>query len=341
MRGLDRATAFIRAHHGAHAGRIRGMLYPLQVDTCSPELFRATRKAADELGVGISTHVGQNLVEFHEILRRHGKTPVELLDESGLLGPGTILGHCLMTTAHRLAALPAGRDLDILARSGVTVAHCPLVFARRGNALESFHRYRAAGVNVGLGTDTYPRDLISEMRWASLLCKVVEHDFTVATAAEVFDAATLAGARALRRDDIGRLAPGSPGRHRHRRLAIAAHRPVPRPHQGPRQLRHRRRRGDGDRGRAHRRGGRARARRGRGGHPRGGAARGGPALGHHAASGTGSASRPISSRPRRSPRWRPTSDEDGTRSAELNQLVRSFALTRSTGRRVGAPGVAG
>ena len=114
-----------------------------------------------------------------------------------------------MTTAHRLAALPAGRDLEILARSGVTVAHCPLVFARRGNALESFHRYRAAGVNVGLGTDTYPRDLISEMRWASLLCKVVEHDFTVATAAEVFDAATLAGARALGRDDIGRLAPGA------------------------------------------------------------------------------------------------------------------------------------
>jgi len=209
VRGLERARAFIGEHHGAHGGRIRGMLYPLQVDTCRPELFRATRKVADELGVGVSTHVGQNLVEFHEMLRRHGKTPVELLADTGLLGPGTILGHCLMTTAHRLAALPGGRDLEILARSGVTVAHCPLVFARRGNALESFHRYRAAGVNVGLGTDTYPRDLISEMRWASLVCKVIERDFTVATAAEVFDAATLAGARALGRDDIGRLAPGA------------------------------------------------------------------------------------------------------------------------------------
>jgi cytosine/adenosine deaminase-related metal-dependent hydrolase len=208
-RGLERAKAFIRAHHGSHGDRIRGMLYPLQVDTCSPELFRATRKAADELGVGIETHVGQNVVEFHEMLRRHGKTPVELLADTGLLGPDTILGHCLMTTSHRLAALPGGRDLEILAESGATVAHCPLVFARRGNALESFHRYRAAGINVGLGTDTYPRDLISEMRWASLLCKVMEHDFTVATAADVFDAATVAGARALRRDDIGRLAPGA------------------------------------------------------------------------------------------------------------------------------------
>lgn len=209
LRGLERAKQFIRTHHGAHGGRVQGMLYPLQVDTCSPELFRATRKAADELGVGIETHVGQNLLEFHEILRRHGKTPVELLADTGLLGPDTILGHCIISTAHRLAALPGGRDLEILARSGASVAHCPLVFARRGNALESFHRYRAAGVNVGLGTDTYPRDLISEMRWASLICKVVEHDFTVATSADVFTAATLGGARALRRDDLGRIAPGA------------------------------------------------------------------------------------------------------------------------------------
>ena len=209
FRGLDRARAFIERHHGAHGDRVRGMLFPLQVDTCSAELLRATRKAADELGVGIEIHAGQNLLEFHEMLRRHGRTPVEFLADCGLLGADAILGHCIVSTAHRLAALPQGRDLELLAASGATVAHCPLVFARRGNALESFHRYRAAGINVGLGTDTYPRDLISEMRWASLLCKVVEHDFTLATSADVFSAATLGGARALGRADLGRLAPGA------------------------------------------------------------------------------------------------------------------------------------
>lgn len=207
--GLERAKEFIRTYGGAHGDRLRGMLYPYQVDTCSAELLRATRQAADELGVGIEIHAGQNLLEFHEILRRHRKTPVEFLEDVGLLGPDAILGHCMISTAHHLAALPAGRDLEILARTHTTVAHCPLVFARRGNALESFHRFRAAGVNVGLGTDTYPRDLVSEMRWASLLCKVVDHDFTVATAGDVLNAATLAGARALRRDDLGRLCPGS------------------------------------------------------------------------------------------------------------------------------------
>ena len=207
--GLESAKAFIRTHDGAHGGRVRGMLFPMQIDTCSPALLRATRAAADELGVGIEIHAGQNLLEFHEILRRHGKTPVELLADTGILGPDAIVGHCIISTAHHLAALPAGRDVEILVRTGATIAHCPLVFARRGNALESFHRFRAAGVNVALGTDTYPRDLISEMRWATLLCKVVEHDFTVATAGEALTAATLAGARALRRDDLGRLAPGA------------------------------------------------------------------------------------------------------------------------------------
>jgi len=209
LRGLERARRFIERHHGAHGGRIRGMLFPLQVDTCSPDLLRATRKTADELSVGIEIHAGQNLLEFHEMLRRHGLTPVELLADTGLLGRDAILGHCIISTAHRLAALPQGRDLELLAASGTSVAHCPLVFARRGNALESFHSYRGAGVNVGLGTDTYPRDLISEMRWASLVCKIVEHDFTVATSADVFGAATLGGARALGRDDLGRLAPGA------------------------------------------------------------------------------------------------------------------------------------
>ena len=207
FRGLERARRFIERHHGAHGDRVRGMLFPLQADTCSAELLRATRKTADELGIGIAIHAAQNLLEFHEMLRRHGRTPVEFLADCGLLGPDAILGHCLITTAHRLAALPQGRDLEILAASGASVAHCPLVFARRGMALESFHRYRAAGINVGLGTDTYPRDLISEMRWASLVGKIVEHDFSVATSAEVFSAATLGGARALGREDLGRLAP--------------------------------------------------------------------------------------------------------------------------------------
>jgi 5-methylthioadenosine/S-adenosylhomocysteine deaminase len=64
-------------------------------------------------------------------------------------------------------------------------------------------------VNLALGSDTYPRDLIMQMRIASYFGKVIGHDLTTATAAEVFEAATIGGARALGRDDLGRLAPGA------------------------------------------------------------------------------------------------------------------------------------
>ncbi len=48
-----------------------------------------------------------------------------------------------------------------------------------------------------------------QMRIASYVGKVVSHNLFAASAAEVFEAATLGGARALGRDDLGRLAPGA------------------------------------------------------------------------------------------------------------------------------------
>src|SRR5205085_2308990 len=81
--------------------------------------------------------------------------------------------------------------------------------ARRARSLDSWKKYRAAGVNLALGSDTYPRDLVMQMRIASYFGKVMSHDLFAASAAEVFEAATLGGARALGRDDLGRLAPGA------------------------------------------------------------------------------------------------------------------------------------
>ena len=65
---------------------------------------------------------------------------------------------------------------------------------RRARTLDSWARYRAAGVNLALGTDTYPRDLIMQMRTASYFGKVTSRDLSAASAAEVFEAATLGGA---------------------------------------------------------------------------------------------------------------------------------------------------
>lgn len=205
--GLDRATAFIQSLDGDPL--VSGILCPHAVDTCRPELLRATAEAAEDLNVPIQIHAAQGLFEYTELVRRSGKTPVAWLSELGFLSSRVILGHAIFLDSHSMAPSQGSRDVGILQSSGVHVAHCPLVFARRGIALESFQRYVNAGINVGIGTDTSPRDIIDEMRWASYLSKLADHDLGAGHPRDVVAAATLGGARALGRSDLGRLATGA------------------------------------------------------------------------------------------------------------------------------------
>ena len=206
---FDGALAFIRRVDGSVSGRVRGLLAPREVETCSLDLLRATRAAANELRLPIVTHAAYNVIEFYEILREHRMTPVELMEQVGLLGPDLTIGHGNLIADNALLNYSGGRELELMGRHHVTVSHCPVNIARRARYLDSWPRYRAAGVNLALGSDTYPRDLIMQMRIASYFGKVISHDLFAAPAAQVFEAATLGGARALGRDDLGRLAPGA------------------------------------------------------------------------------------------------------------------------------------
>ena len=207
--GLDRAVSYVKQYDGAYDGRIRAMIYPGQMDTCTVELLRAARRAADELDVPMQLHAAMNQREFHRILEQHGKTPIALLHSIGFLKPRTGLGHCVFHNRHSWCHYPYGDDLAMLADGGATVVHAPYKYAKMGIKLESFERYRAAGINVAIGTDTYPQDIVHEMRWAALVCRIADESFTVGKPRDVFDAATLGGARHLGRDDLGRLAPGA------------------------------------------------------------------------------------------------------------------------------------
>jgi cytosine/adenosine deaminase-related metal-dependent hydrolase len=208
-RDFEAAQEFIRRVDGSAEGRIRGLLAPREAETCSRELLRATRKAADELRVPVVTHAAYNVIEFFQLVLEHRLTPVELLESVGLLGPDLTIGHGNFVAENPLMNFSGGRDLELMGRRGVTVSHCPVNIARRARSLDSWERYRAAGINLALGSDTYPRDLIMQMRMASYFGKVLSRNLFAASAAEVFEAATLGGARALGRDDLGRLAPGA------------------------------------------------------------------------------------------------------------------------------------
>ena len=206
---LREAVEFIKEYDGAADGRIRGILVPEELEYCSVPLLEKTVALKEELGVPVQTHAAYSPLEWQSIVERHGCTPIELLERVGLLGPEVIIGHGQLVAENPLTNWAGGRDLEILGGTGTSVSHSPVNLFRRGRFLDSFTKYKRAGVNIALGADTYPRDLIMQMRWASYVGKIMERDFAAATAGEVFEAATLGGARALGRDDLGRIAPGA------------------------------------------------------------------------------------------------------------------------------------
>jgi cytosine/adenosine deaminase-related metal-dependent hydrolase len=206
--GLRRAVEFHKRWDGAHADLVRCFFAPAQIDTCTPELLVEAKRHADERGRPFQVHASQSVVEFYEMLGRHGTTPIAWMRELGILGPSTILGHAVIVGGSSWTNYPAG-DVRIMGDAGCSVAHAVWVFVRRGVALESFARYKAAGVNLSLGTDTNPQSVIEAMRWAAVVSKLIERNTEATTAADAFDAATLGGARALGRDDLGRIAPGA------------------------------------------------------------------------------------------------------------------------------------
>ncbi len=141
-------------------------------------------------------------------MRRYGATPVEWLDRIGALGPDTIIGHCIFLNDHPWIHYPHASDFELLRDSGAMVAHCPVVFARRGIALNTLSRYVNAGIRCGIGTDSFPHNMLDEMRMACYAGRIIGGSFTASTTHDVFMGATATGADMIRRPDLGRLSPG-------------------------------------------------------------------------------------------------------------------------------------
>lgn len=209
LRGLRMAVEFIEKHNGEHGDRVRGLLVPREVETSSVELLKQTLRYADELKVPMATHAAYSVLEFHDVVREHLMTPIELLNEIGMLRQTLNIGHGNLIADNPNLNYSGARDLELMGHHHCSISHCPINLARRARALDNWKRYRDAGVNISIGSDTYPRDMMMNMRAASLMGKIMGHDYYKAPAGQVFEAATLGGARSLGREDLGRLAPGA------------------------------------------------------------------------------------------------------------------------------------
>lgn len=196
LKGLQDAIAFAENVKGRVL--VSPILAPDRVETCTKTLLKRTMEAADALDCPVRLHMAQGQMELQTVQALHGRTAPEWLDGIGCLGPRLLAPH---------ATVASRSDLDRYRDSGVTVVHCPLVSARHGGALRTLARLREMEINVAMGTDTAPPDMVLNMAVGVMACRLIDGLESVGSA-EMFDAATINGAKGLGRDDIGVLRAG-------------------------------------------------------------------------------------------------------------------------------------
>lgn len=207
--GLKRAIKFVREFDGAYNGLVKGMLAPERIECQTDESLKQTKYYSEQLGVPIKLHAAQGNFEYHTILEEHGVTPIRYLYNLGFLGPKTGIPHAHFIAGYCEAQAGDGDDLALLKETNTTVIHCPLIIGRHGSALNSFAKYKRTGINLALGTDTFPPDMFQNIRTGSMLSRLIEKDVVDSTYADLFRAATIGGADFLGRKDLGRIAVGA------------------------------------------------------------------------------------------------------------------------------------
>lgn len=201
LAGLQEAERFFRDFDGAHNGLVRGALLPDRIETCTPALLERTAAVQRELNAPLRLHCCQSRYEVELVRRLRDTSSLQWLDSYGLLNPRSVLPHGILHSGEH--------ELQRLADTGASLVHCPVVFAREGDALDSFGSYRSRGINIAMGTDTFPADMLDQLRQGLNIARVKEGDAERTRMLDLYNAATLGGAQALGRDDLGRLAPGA------------------------------------------------------------------------------------------------------------------------------------
>jgi len=172
--------------------------------TVSDTTFERLATLAAQLNIPIHCHIHETRHEIEESKRLHGITPLARLKRLGLLGPGFIGVHAIHIDE---------LDLELLAATGCSVAHCPTSNLKLGGGIAPVARMRQSGINVGLGTDGAASnnrlDMFGEMRLAVLLAKGSTGDASTLPAHAALRMATLDAANALGLGgEIGSITPG-------------------------------------------------------------------------------------------------------------------------------------
>ena len=165
--------------------------------TMDPTQLAAAGELAVAEGARFHIHASENAGEVSDVQGRYGRTPVELLDDNGLLRAGTVLAHAVVLTDAEIARI---------AQTGTAIAHCPSSNMKLASGFCRVPELLAAGVTVGLGTDgpssSNDLDMFTAMRVAALIHKGNRLDPTAIPATTVLRMATMGSATALGIDDL-------------------------------------------------------------------------------------------------------------------------------------------
>jgi cytosine/adenosine deaminase-related metal-dependent hydrolase len=187
--------------------------------TVAPAVFAEVVGRARAAGRRVVTHIAESQHELAALVRGeglladrsrrawvapYGRHPVAELVERGLLGPETVVAHAVLVEA---------AEIELLAASGASVAHCPRSNALLGCGVAPLAALQRAGVPVGLGTDgpssALDLDGFAELRAAILVQRATSADPGALGTVAALRLATLGGAEALGlQASIGSLAPG-------------------------------------------------------------------------------------------------------------------------------------
>lgn len=200
---ITESLALIERWHGAENGRLRYAFAPRFVLSCTEELMVRVVKEARARGIGMHTHASENSDEVVAVRDKCGKDNVAYLHSLGMSGADTVLAHCVWLTSE---------EQRILADSHTHVAHCPSSNLKLASGFAKVPDLLAMGINVCLASDGAPcnntLDAFGEMRLAALMHKP-RFGPTAMPAQQVFEMATVRGARALGLEDqIGSLEEG-------------------------------------------------------------------------------------------------------------------------------------
>lgn len=152
-------------------GRIFTWFGPHAPYSCSAQTYRKMQEMAEKFDIGIHTHLAETRDEVALSLQRYGKTPVEYLDELGVLSSRLLAAHAIHLS---------DSDIELLAKNRVAACYNPSSNMKLADGVAKVPEMLAAGIRVGLGTDSNLSnnnlDMFEEMRTGATLQKLWRDD---------------------------------------------------------------------------------------------------------------------------------------------------------------------